>query len=145
MGLVWHPFTCRGHAPLQVWDLVIVGAGVAGCALAHSQGRAGRRVLVIERDLSQPDRIVGELLQPGGYLALTKLGLAQCCEGIDSQKASREPLCRLADQQQCTRASCCCAGLTKVGQAQHYPGRRLAECKHGVRCVRRGEILYMHI
>lgn len=25
----------------------------------------GRRVLVVERDLSQPDRIVGELLQPG--------------------------------------------------------------------------------
>lgn len=72
----------------QVWDLAVVGAGVAGCALAYSQGRAGRRVLILERDLSQPDRIVGELLQPGGYLALTRLGLAQCCEGIDSQKAS---------------------------------------------------------
>ncbi len=43
-------------------------------------------MLLIERDLTQPDRIVGELLQPGGYAALTKLGLAQCCEGIDSQK-----------------------------------------------------------
>ena len=35
----------------------------------------GRRVHVIERDLSQPDRIVGELLQPGGYLKLIELGL----------------------------------------------------------------------
>lgn len=35
----------------------------------------GRRVLVIERDLSEPDRIVGELLQPGGYLKLVELGL----------------------------------------------------------------------
>lgn len=38
----------------------------------------GRRVRVIERDLSEPDRIVGELLQPGGYLKLIELGL----EGI---------------------------------------------------------------
>lgn len=30
---------------------------------------------VIERDLSEPDRIVGELLQPGGYLRLIELGL----------------------------------------------------------------------
>lgn len=70
----------------EVWDLVVVGAGVAGCSLAHSQGKAGRRVLLIERDLAQPDRIVGELLQPGGYMALQKLGLAGCCDGIDSQK-----------------------------------------------------------
>jgi squalene monooxygenase len=32
-------------------------------------------VLVLERDLSEPDRIVGELLQPGGYLKLLELGL----------------------------------------------------------------------
>ena len=50
--------------------------------------QAGRRVLLIERDLKQPDRIIGELLQPGGYLMLKKLGLAHCVDGIDAQKAS---------------------------------------------------------
>ena len=35
----------------------------------------GRKVHVIERDLSEPERIVGELLQPGGYLKLIELGL----------------------------------------------------------------------
>lgn len=35
----------------------------------------GRQVHVIERDLTEPDRIVGELLQPGGYLKLVDLGL----------------------------------------------------------------------
>lgn len=35
---------------------------------------------MIERDLTEPDRIVGELLQPGGYLKLIELGL----EGIHS-------------------------------------------------------------
>ena len=49
----------------------------------------GRRVLMLERDLSQPDRIVGELLQPGGYLMLKRLGLAECTEGIDAQKVGR--------------------------------------------------------
>lgn len=35
----------------------------------------GRQVHVIERDFTEPDRIVGELLQPGGYLKLIELGL----------------------------------------------------------------------
>ena len=68
------------------WDVVVVGAGVAGASLAHSFGKQGRRVLCVERDLSEPDRIVGELLQPGGYLKLKELGLESCVEGIDAQK-----------------------------------------------------------
>ncbi|CAI9303138.1 unnamed protein product [Lactuca saligna] len=67
-------------------DIIIVGAGVAGAALAHTLGKDGRRVLVIERDLTEPDRIVGELLQPGGYLKLMELGLEDCVEDIDAQR-----------------------------------------------------------
>ncbi|CAN1270085.1 Squalene monooxygenase SE1 [Linum perenne] len=67
-------------------DVIIVGAGVAGAALAHTLGKDGRRVVVIERDLSEPDRIVGELLQPGGYLKLVELGLQDCVEDIDAQR-----------------------------------------------------------
>ncbi|XP_051124318.1 squalene epoxidase 1-like [Andrographis paniculata] len=67
-------------------DVIIVGAGVAGAALAYTLGKDGRRVRVIERDLSEPDRIVGELLQPGGYLKLVELGLEDCVEGIDAQR-----------------------------------------------------------
>ncbi|GMN35915.1 hypothetical protein TIFTF001_005619 [Ficus carica] len=67
-------------------DVIIVGAGVAGSALAHTLGKDGRRVHVIERELSEPDRIVGELLQPGGYLKLIELGLQDCVEEIDSQR-----------------------------------------------------------
>ncbi|KAG2487299.1 hypothetical protein HYH03_014139 [Edaphochlamys debaryana] len=69
-----------------VWDVIIVGGGVAGSALAYAQAKDGRRVLLIERDLTQPDRIVGELLQPGGYLMLKRLGLEHCVEGIDAVK-----------------------------------------------------------
>ncbi|KAL8125040.1 hypothetical protein AgCh_012641 [Apium graveolens] len=74
----------RGHGIGA--DVIIVGAGVAGAALAHTLAKDGRRVHVIERDLSEPDRIVGELLQPGGYLKLIELGLEDCLEDIDAQR-----------------------------------------------------------
>ena len=35
----------------------------------------GRRVHVIERDLKEPQRFMGELMQPGGRLMLAQLGL----------------------------------------------------------------------
>lgn len=66
------------------WDVVIVGGGVAGCALAKALGDAGRSVMLLERSLNTPDRIVGELLQPGGVNKLHELGLGHCTEGIDA-------------------------------------------------------------
>ncbi|KAJ1377686.1 Squalene epoxidase [Sesbania bispinosa] len=77
---------CRSDKVNGDADVIIVGAGVAGSALAHTLGKDGRRVHVIERDLSEPDRIVGELLQPGGYLKLIELGLEDCVEEIDAQQ-----------------------------------------------------------
>ncbi|KAF6162856.1 hypothetical protein GIB67_021005 [Kingdonia uniflora] len=46
----------------------------------------GHRVYVIKRDLTEPDRIVGELLQLGGYLKLIELRLEDCVDEIDAQK-----------------------------------------------------------
>jgi squalene monooxygenase len=60
-------------------DIVIVGAGIIGCALAVAFSRQGRSVILLERSLKEPDRIVGELLQPGGVQALEKLGIAGKC------------------------------------------------------------------
>jgi squalene monooxygenase len=56
-------------------DVVIVGAGIVGCAAAVAFGKQGRSVILLEKILQEPDRIVGELLQPGGVEALEKLGL----------------------------------------------------------------------
>jgi squalene monooxygenase len=56
-------------------DIVIVGAGIVGCAAAVAFGKQGRSVILLEKSLKQPDRIVGELLQPGGVNALEKLGM----------------------------------------------------------------------
>ena len=68
---------------MSEFDIIVVGAGIAGCAVAYSLGMDGYSVLLIERDLKEPDRIVGELLQPGGIEALHKLGMQDCLENID--------------------------------------------------------------
>ncbi|KAL9245858.1 hypothetical protein vseg_019460 [Gypsophila vaccaria] len=72
--------------PQPPTDVIIVGAGIAGAALGYSLAKDGRRVRVIERDLSTPDRIAGELLHAGGYLKLIELGLEDCVENVDAQK-----------------------------------------------------------
>ena len=56
-------------------DAVVVGAGILGCAIATTLARQGRSVILLEKSLKEPDRIVGELLQPGGVAALERLGL----------------------------------------------------------------------
>ena len=67
-------------------NVVIVGAGILGCAIAVALGNQGRSVILLEKSLKEPDRIVGELLQPGGVQALEKLGLRDCLEEIDAIK-----------------------------------------------------------
>ncbi|KAJ1989366.1 Squalene epoxidase [Dimargaris cristalligena] len=71
------------NPPSCEYDVIIIGAGVAGAALAYAFGTDSRKVLLVERDLSEPDRIVGELMQPGGIQALQKLGLEDCIENIE--------------------------------------------------------------
>lgn len=73
------------------YDVLIVGAGIAGSALAHALSTitsklrpSPLRVALLERSLAEPDRIVGELLQPAGVAALQKLGLKSCLDGIDA-------------------------------------------------------------
>lgn len=76
--------------PSTHYDVLIVGAGVAGSALAHGLSTAPRpdsqplRIALLERSLAEPDRIVGELMQPGGIAALQALGLESCTENIDA-------------------------------------------------------------
>ncbi|GKT48587.1 SRP-independent targeting protein 2 [Colletotrichum spaethianum] len=65
-------------------DVVVVGAGVFGCAIAYALAQQGRSVILLERWMKEPNRIVGELLQPGGIVALRQLGLADALEGIDA-------------------------------------------------------------
>ena len=67
------------------YDIIVVGAGVAGGVFAAAQ-RAELNILVVERDLTEQERIIGELMQPDGLIALNKLGLKHLTENIDAQK-----------------------------------------------------------
>lgn len=78
----------RRRIEIHESDVLIVGAGILGTALAISFARPphNRSVTLLEKSLKEPDRIVGELLQPGGVNALKELGLESCLEKIDSVK-----------------------------------------------------------
>jgi squalene monooxygenase len=75
-------FRCLG--PKRDFDAIVVGASVAGPAAALQLAAQGRHVLVVEANLKRPDRIVGELLQPGGIQALREMGLEECALAVGS-------------------------------------------------------------
>lgn len=74
--------------PNDHYDVVIIGAGIVGCSMAHALSTIPRpkplRIALLERSLAEPDRIVGELLQPGGVMSLRNLGIESTLEGIDA-------------------------------------------------------------
>lgn len=64
------------------YDAIVIGAGVIGPTIATALARQGRKVLILERDWSKPDRIVGELMQPAGIKALRELGMVKSINNI---------------------------------------------------------------
>jgi 2-polyprenyl-6-methoxyphenol hydroxylase-like FAD-dependent oxidoreductase len=59
----------------MTYDLVIVGGGIGGSALAAVMARAGRRVLLLEKSLLYEDRVRGEWIAPWGVTETKRLGL----------------------------------------------------------------------
>ena len=55
-------------------DVVVVGARLAGCAVAAPLARAGRRVLVLDRMGFPSDQLSTHVLMPAGTSELAKLG-----------------------------------------------------------------------
>jgi 2-polyprenyl-6-methoxyphenol hydroxylase-like FAD-dependent oxidoreductase len=56
-------------------DVVIIGAGIAGGALATVLARDGLQVLVLERTLQHEDRVRGEFMAPWGVAEAIRLDL----------------------------------------------------------------------
>ncbi|MDB5281255.1 MAG: squalene monooxygenase [Bacteroidota bacterium] len=68
------------------FDVCIIGAGVAGGAMAAYLGKSGLKVAVVEKSLAEHDRIIGELLQPGGVIKLKEMGLGHLLDDFDAQE-----------------------------------------------------------
>jgi 2-polyprenyl-6-methoxyphenol hydroxylase-like FAD-dependent oxidoreductase len=57
------------------YDVVTVGGGIAGAALAKAVAERGHRVLVVERERQFKDRVRGEALAPWGIGCARELGI----------------------------------------------------------------------
>ena len=64
------------------FDIVIVGGGIAGSAMAAVLARNGLAVAVLERDLAPVDRVRGEYMAPWGVAELKRLGLLDCLSTV---------------------------------------------------------------
>ncbi|KAG9041751.1 Squalene epoxidase [Tulasnella sp. UAMH 9824] len=78
------------YASPNHFDAIIIGAGIAGPALAYALSTLPQtsenalRIALMDRSFAEPNRIVGELLQPGGMKALRELGMQDCVNNIDA-------------------------------------------------------------
>jgi flavin-dependent dehydrogenase len=77
-------------------DLVVVGGGIGGAALAKRMAEGGARVLVIERESEFRDRVRGEWLAPWGVDEAKRLDVFDdigradtCCRSSASTVAIR--------------------------------------------------------
>ena len=61
----------KGHGV----DVVVVGGGIAGGAVATALARGGLSVVLLERSTEYKDRVRGEFLAPWGVIELQRLGL----------------------------------------------------------------------
>ena len=63
------------RADLDCWDVVIIGGGPAGLAVAIVAAERGLSTLVLEKREAPPDKACGEGLLPPGVCALERLGI----------------------------------------------------------------------
>jgi 2-polyprenyl-6-methoxyphenol hydroxylase-like FAD-dependent oxidoreductase len=70
--------------PTEAPQVVIVGCGIGGAALAAMLSRAGISSLILERNPSPLDRFRGEILQPYGTSILAALGFLDHIQAEDS-------------------------------------------------------------
>ena len=64
----------------QDYDLIVVGGGVAGSALAAGMAASGSSTLVLEAEVSFRDRVRGEAIMPWGVVDAKMLGLESALE-----------------------------------------------------------------
>lgn len=74
---------------MQAYDLVIVGGGIGGSALAAVMARAGRQVLLLEQSETYQDRVRGEWIAPWGVDEVKRLGLYDLLRSVGGHHVAR--------------------------------------------------------
>jgi 2-polyprenyl-6-methoxyphenol hydroxylase-like FAD-dependent oxidoreductase len=74
---------------MRDFDLVIVGGGIGGSALATVMARAGRSVLLLEQSEVYEDRVRGEWIAPWGVVEVQRLGLYDLLMGAGGHHITR--------------------------------------------------------
>lgn len=67
----------RRAAPAEPWDAVVVGAGPGGSAAAYHLARAGRRVLLLDRQAFPRDKSCGDGITRSGAELLEEMGVLE--------------------------------------------------------------------
>jgi flavin-dependent dehydrogenase len=70
------------------FDIVIVGSGPAGSALAILSGRLGKSVLLVDKSIFPRDKICGEAISPGALNILEKIGIKAELEKLNIEKVT---------------------------------------------------------
>lgn len=74
---------------MDAYDLIIVGGGIGGSALATVMARAGRSVLLLEQTEVYEDRVRGEWIAPWGVAEVQRLGLYDLLMGAGGHHITR--------------------------------------------------------
>ena len=69
---------------MERFDVVIVGSGIAGGALATMLARGGKQVLLRERTEAYKDIVRGEWIAPWGLIDAKKAGLSAVLAGVST-------------------------------------------------------------
>ncbi len=65
----------QGVSRMASYDLIIIGGGIGGSALAATMAKAGKSVLLLEQSTVYEDRVRGEWIAPWGVTETRRLGL----------------------------------------------------------------------
>ena len=118
-------------------DVVIVGAGIAGGALATVLARRGLDVLVLEKSLVHRDRVRGEFMAPWGVAEATELGLLDVLAGAGAHYTVRSVPYREGLEPEAARARAFDLGamLPGVAGALNMGHPRLCEAFDATACA----------
>jgi 2-polyprenyl-6-methoxyphenol hydroxylase-like FAD-dependent oxidoreductase len=74
---------------MKSYDLIVIGGGIGGSALAAVMARAGKSVLLLEQSTKYEDRVRGEWIAPWGVTETRRLGLYDLLVGAGGHHLAR--------------------------------------------------------